>query len=182
MKTLISGILIILLSACSSSYTPTDKMLGFKKNMSDDQAVQVLQSAIWGVSEPRGICGARGFWYDKESNMKVNNDKISMLSYKRGKELKKISKGFNDVVVFEKQYYEYDFEFATVKQINVYDDPLRLPVFPECNKPDFKGKYLIIDLFSDKKTNLKFLVLVEDLDIMMAAVSILFPDKSIIIK
>lgn len=182
MKLLISGLFVILLTACSSPYAPTDKMLALKKNMSAEQAVQVLQSAIWGATEPRGICGARGFWYDKESNMKVQLDKISMLSHKRGKELKKISKGFNDVVVFEKQYYEYDFDLTEVKQINIYDDPLRISVFPECNKPVSSEKYLIIDLFSDKKTNLKFTVYIEDLDKTMAAISIVLPTIKIIVQ
>lgn len=182
MKLLISGLFIILLAACSSTYTPTDKMLSLKKNMSVDQAVQVLQSAIWGASDPKGICGARGFWYDKESNMKVQLDRISMLSHKRGKELKKISKGFNDIVVFEKQYYEYDFDLTTVKQINIYDDPLILPVFPECNKPDSNEKYLIIDLFSDKKNNLKFIVYIEDFDKIMAAISIVLSSNDIVVK
>ena len=184
MKILISGILILLLSACSSPYTPTEKMLSLKKNMSVDQAVEVLQAAIWSPTESKskGVCGARGFWYDKESNMKVQKDIISMLSYKRGKELKKLSKGFNDVVVFEKQYYEYDFQFTSVKLINVYDDPLRIPVFPECNRPASNQKHLIIDLFSDKKINLKFTVYVEDFDKTMAALSILLPKISIVIK
>ena len=182
MKLLISGLFVVLLTACSSPYTPTDKMLALKKNMSAEQAVQLLQSAIWGTTEPRGVCGARGFLYDKESNMKVQLEKISMLSHRRGKELKKISKGFNDVVVFEKQYYEYDFDHASVKQINIYDDPLRISVFPECNKSDSKKKYLIIDLFSDKKTNLKFTVYTEDFDKTMAAISIIFPTVSVIVK
>jgi len=173
---------LILLTGCSSSYSPSEKMLAYKKNMSSDQAVEVLQKAIWDNSEPEGICGTRGFWHDDASNMKVQADKISMLSHKRGKQLKKVDKGFSGVVVFEKQYYKYNFEFNKISSIDIYDDPRVLPYFPVCNIKDLKDKYFIIDLYSDEKSSLKFIVLDKNFDQTMAALSTLLSDKPVILK
>ena len=147
--------------------------------MTSEQAIEVLQKAIWDIKGSKGICGSRGFWYDDASNMQVHKDKISLLSHKRGKQLKKIEHGFNGVVVFEKQYLRFDFEFNKVNAIYIYDDPLLLPVFPTCNKNDEMEDYFIIDLFGDKLTNLKFTILEKELDKTMAAISIIFTGKPI---
>jgi len=176
-------ILLLTLVSCSSSYTPNDRMLSFKKNMSVEQAVDVLQSAIWGADTPKGICGARGFWYDEQAKMTVFEDKISMLAHERGRQLTNTKyKGADDIVVFEKQYYKYDFDLTAVSQINIYDDPMMLSAFPECNKSNSNEQYLIIDLFSDKKNNLKFIVYTEHFDKTMAALSILLPNKNMFYK
>jgi len=182
MKNINIFLFLILFSGCSSSYSPSEKMLAYKKNMSAEQAVEILQKAIWENNEPEGICGTRGFWHDDASNMKVQIDKISMLSHKRGKQLKKVEKGFSGVVVFEKQYYKYNFEFNNINSINIYDDPLVLPYFPVCNQSDLNDKYFIIDLYSDESTSLKFIVLEKNFDQTMAALSTLLVDKAIILK
>jgi len=147
--------------------------------MTSEQAIQILQKAVWDIKGFKGICGSRGFWYDDASNMKVHKDKITMLAHKRGKQLKKIEQGFNGVVVFEKQYFEFDFEFSKVNSIQIYDDPLLLPVFPACNKKDLTEKYLVIDLFIDKLNSLKFIVLEKEFDRTMAAMSILLAGKPV---
>jgi hypothetical protein len=182
MKNLWMFLLVMFLVGCSSSYTPSEKMLAYKKDMTAEQAVQVLQKIIWDIKGSKGICGSRGFWYDDASNMKVHKDKIYMLAHKRGKQLKKIERGFNGVVVFEKQYFEFDYLFNKVSSIRIYDDPLLLPVFPSCNKKDWVEKYLIIDLYGDKLNSFKFVVPEKEFDKSMAAISILMADKIISIK
>ena len=47
MKILLLCILGCSLMACSSSYTPSEKMLAYKKDMSTEQAQQILQQVIW---------------------------------------------------------------------------------------------------------------------------------------
>ena len=182
MKKLITILFLAFLVACSSSYAPSEKMLSYKEGMTSDQAVQVLQKAIWNSKGSKGICGSRGFWYDDSSNMKVYQDKVILLEHKRGKQLKKIERGFNGVVVFEKQYFEFDFEFNKINSIHIYDDPLLLPVFPACNKMDLAEKYFIIDLFGGKLNSLKFIVLEKEFDKTMAALSILFINKPVILE
>ena len=182
MKIISMIILILLLGGCSSGYTPSEKMLEYKKSMTVEQAIQVIQKSIWDVSGLKGICGSRGFWYDDKSNMLVYEDKISMLAHKRGRELEKHHQGFDAIVVFEKQYYEYDFMFNVIDSIVIYDDPYLLPVFPLCNKDVLDEGYLIIDLFGDKLNNFKFIVLAKDFDETMAALSIILPDKPVKLK
>ncbi len=182
MKTRLMFIITLLLYACSSSYSPSEKMLAYKKNMTTEQAVIILQQEIWDVEDTQGICGARGFWYDENAKMQVHEDKISMVAHERGRLLRKHQKKIGEVVVFEKKYYKYDFEFTKITGIDIYNDPRLLPVFPECNLKDFDEKYLIIDLFSDKLNNLKFIVLQNDFDKTMAALTILLIDKPVRIK
>ena len=150
--------------------------------MTPEQALNILQQRVWNVKDSQGMCGSRGFWYDDSSDMLVYEDRISMLAHKRGKELKDRYKNVDNVVVFEKKYYKYDFVFNKVSSIVVYDDPLVLPTFPTCNKKDMKGDYLIIDLFIDKLNNFKFIILEEDFDKTMAALTILLPSKPVKIK
>ena len=173
---------MLLLVGCSSSYTPSEKMLAYKKSMTVEQAILSLQKVIWDVNGFNGICGSRGFWYDENSNMIVYENKISMLAHKRGKQLNKVHQGFDDIVVFEKQYYKYDFELEKVTGIHIYNDPLLLPVFPNCNKNNPEEKYFIIDLFSDKLYNLKFVVVEKDFDEVMASLVILLPDMPVLMK
>lgn len=175
-------VIIAFLSACSSSYTPGEKMLEIKKSMTGVKAKEILQEAIWGGTDIKGICGSRGFWYDSESKMIVHVDKISMLAHKRGKQINKIDQGFDGVVVFEKQYYNYDFLFGSVNSINIYDDPLLLPTFPECNRNNLYTDYSIIDLYTDKISNIKLVVRKEEFDRVMAAMSFLMQDIPIYIK
>ncbi len=150
--------------------------------MTKEQAVMILQKRIWQPEAVTGICGSRGFWYDTSSNMLVHVDKISMLAHKRGKQLKKLSHSFNDVVVFEKQYYIYDFIFNEVNLINIIKDPRLLPGFPRCNKKDITDDYLIIDFYIDKLNSMKFIVLDNVFDETMAAIDLLFPLKPVKIK
>jgi len=182
MKIQLIIIFVILLSACDTSYSPSENMLQYKKAMSTEKAIEVLQDKIWLNDHNYGICGSRGFWFDNKSDMHVSNDGVSMLSHRRGKQLKKRSQSFDDQVVFEKQYYQYEFHFNKIVAINVYDDPLLLPVFPDCNKRDLSGKYRVIDLYVDKLNNLKFIVLEKDFDESMAALSVLMPDKPVNLK
>ena len=182
MKTQLIMIFVILLSACDTRYSPSEKMLQHKKTMSTEQAIEVVQKRIWLNDHNYGICGSRGFWFDNKSDMHVSVDRVSMLSYRRGKQLKKRSQNFDDQVVFEKQFYQYEFLFNNIIAINVYDDPLLLPVFPGCNKRDMTEEYRVIDLYAGKLNNLKFIVFEKDFDVNMAALSILMPDKPVIIK
>ena len=182
MKKLLFIAFTFLVVACSSEYTPGDKMLSLRKNMSLDQSVAILQSRIWKTGVTKGICGARGFWYDKQSDIKVFSDRISMLAHQRGRQINKSNQGFDDIVVFEKEYYRYEFLFSKVVSIDIYDDPLLLAVFPECNIRDSNERYFIVDLFSDKQSNLKFIVFIDNFDETMAALSILFPNITPVIK
>jgi len=182
MKILLLCIASCWLLACSSSYSPSEKMLAFKKDMSTEQAQQILQQVIWGDKLAHGICGSRGFWFDDNADMNVQPDRITMLAHKRGKLLRKLQKKIGEVVVFEKQYYEYAFPFDRVERVNVYNDPRLLPVFPDCNKKDFKKDYRIVDLYIDEFNNLKFIVPTENFDKTMAAVSLLMPDKPMYIQ
>jgi len=179
MKKLLFLLFITLLFGCSSTYEPSSNTLSIKKNMTSEQAILVLQNAIWGTSDPKGACGSRGFWYDEESNMKVFKDKIVILAHERGKQLRKINQGFDAVVVFEKQYYMYDFEFDKINKIHIYDTPELLPVFPVCNIKDLAKDYLIIDLYDNKLSNLKFTVLKENFDETMAALLVIFSNTPI---
>jgi len=182
MKKLFFTAFVLLAVACSSEYTPDDKMLTLRKTMTLDQSVAILQNRIWKSVETKGICGARGFWYDKESDIKIFADKITMLAHQRGRQINKSNQGFDDIVVFEKEYYIYEFPFSEVVSINIYDDPLRLAVFPECNLSDSNERYYIVDLFSSKQSNLKFIVFIDNFDETMAAMSILFPNIKPVIK
>jgi len=175
--------LLIGVVSCAAEYVPSKEMLMHKNNMTTQDAIDVVQSNIWGGdADTKGVCGSRGFWYDSESNMMVNEDGINLLAHKRGKQLDKVSKGFDDVVVFEKQYYNYTFEFQVIRKINVYDDPLLLPVFPECNRKNSSSKYFVIDLNIDDLHNLKFIVYQVEFDRLMAALSILIPDRPVLLK
>lgn len=174
--------LLIGVASCSSEYVPSERMLEYKRSMTTQDAIEVIQASVWNDAEMKGICGSRGFWYDKESNIKVNEDTISLLAHKRGKQLNKVSKGFDDVVVFEKQYYNYTFDFKALAEINIYDDPLLLPVFPECNRKNASSKYYVIDLYIDDLRNLKFISYQNDFDMLMAALSVLAPDVPVLIK
>jgi len=182
MKYLVLTLLIVFLSSCSSSYTPSEQMLAYKKNMTIEQAKSTVQESINDVSGLSGICGARGFWYDHKSNIQVFENKIFLNAYKRGRELANTNKGFDDIVVFEKEYYDYEFEFNKLVSINIYDDPLLLPVFPDCSKKDLNKNNFIIDLYIDKLNNLKFIVSEQDFDKTMAALSLLLGNVPIQVK
>ena len=182
MKIILLLIMVLQLIACSSDYSPNEKMLAYKKQMTLDQAKEVLQKRIWADKKSPGICGSRGFWYDKNSDMLVHSDRIYMLAHERGRQLKKQVQNFDDIVVFEKQYYEYDFEFSSITNIFIYDDPLLLPYFPGCNKKGLNKEYVIIDLFKEKLSNLKFITKTDDFDKTMAALAILMPEKKVVIK
>lgn len=182
MKYLVLIWLVVFISSCSSGYTPSEQMLAYKKTMTIEQAKSVVQESINDVSGLSGICGARGFWYDHKSNIQVFENKILLNAYKRGRELSNTNKGFDDIVVFEKEYYDYEFEFNKLVSINVYDDPLLLPVFPDCSKKDLSKNSLIIDLYIDKLNNMKFIVSKQDFDKTMAALSLLLANVSIQLK
>ncbi len=179
MKSILLFITVLLVAGCSSSYNPSEKMLTYKKTMTTEQAIKILQKIIWDEGDTKGICGARGFWYDESSNMLVHEENVSMLAHKRGKELKNVHQTHDDIVVFEKQYYNYKFEFKEIALIGIYKDPLLLTTFPACNNPDLKDDYRVIDLFSSKLNNLKFIVPNAEFDKTMAALAILMPDKRV---
>lgn len=182
MRIILLCIFSVALYACSSSYSPSEKMLAYKKDMNTEQARQVLQQVIWGDKVSRGICGSRGFWYDDNAAMEVHADRIVMLAHRRGELLRQHQKKIGEVNVFEKQYYEYAFRFDQLSRINVYDDPRLLPVFPDCNKKDFNKEYRIVDLYIDELNNLKFIVPQKEFDRSMAALSLLLPDVPIYLK
>lgn len=182
MKYIISALLVIFVSSCSSSYSPSEQMLAYKKEMTVEQAKLVVEESINDISGLSGICGARGFWYDDKANMQVFENKIFLNAHKRGKELKNTNRGFNDIVVFEKKYYDYDFEFNKVVSINLYDDPLLLTGFPDCYKKDLNKNNIIIDLYVDKLNNIKFIVNNQDFDKVIAALSLLLVNTPIEIK
>lgn len=182
MKTVLIFIMALQVAACSSDYVPDEKMLAYKKDMNVEQAKEIIQKQLWPNQEIQGICGSRGFWYDNNSEMLVGEDKINLLAHKRGKQLKKKSQNFDDIVIFEKSYYEYEFGFNDVNAIYIYRDPGLLPYFPGCNKKDITEKYVIIDLFNDELNNLKFIVPGNEFDRTMAALSILFPGREVKIK
>jgi len=166
----------LFLLACSADYSPDEKVRDYQKSMSVEQAVTILQQSIRGKNSPAGICGSRGFWFDNNSDIRVHRDKITLLSFRRGRQLEKKEHSFDDIVVFEKQYYEYTFDLSRLESINIYDDPLLLPVFPDCSRNDIGDKYYIIDLFIDKSSNLKFIVQSRDFDKTMAAILVLLPE------
>jgi len=182
MKIIISVLLAVIVSSCSSEYVPSEKMLAYKKSMTTEQARLVLQESINDISSLSGICGARGFWYDDKSNIQVFENKIFLHAYKRGKELSNTNQGFDDIVVFEKEYYDFNFDFNKVVTINIYDDPLLLTVFPDCNKKDLNKNNFIVDLYIDKSNNIKFIVNKQDFDKLAAALSLIFVNKPIVIK
>jgi len=182
MKHIILALFVVFVCSCSSSYTPSEQMLAYKKTMTIDQALLIVQDSVNDISGLSGICGARGFWYDDKANMQVFENRISLKAYKRGKELKNTNRGFDDIVVFEKVYYEYDFEFKNLVSVNLYDDPLLLPVFPDCYNKDLNKNNIIIDLYANKLNNLKFIVNNQDFDKVMAALSLLLVDIPIEIK
>jgi hypothetical protein len=179
MKRLFIIVTLFFLQACTSEYSPDEKVREIRKNMTPEKAVAVLQKAIWEVDEPQGICGARGFWYDSNADLKVDNDGIAMLAHERGRLLRKHDKKIGEVMVFEKQFYRYRFEFDRLTEINIYDDPRLLPVFPECNKQPLDQPYFIIDLYADELNNLKFIVMPDDFDNTLAALSFLLPQLPI---
>ncbi len=157
-------------------------MLALKKDMSAEQASQIMQTIIWNPEDLTGICDSRGFWFDDDANMLVHENSISLLAHKRGKQLRSIDQKFGDLIVFEKQYYKYEFEFNTINNINIYDNPALLPTSPGCNQKDLEENYLIIDLHGDELNNLKFIVTEKDFDKTMAALTTLLPDKIVKIK
>ncbi|MCW9048200.1 MAG: hypothetical protein OQK46_09005 [Gammaproteobacteria bacterium] len=182
MKYIILTLLAVFVSSCSSSYTPSEQMLALKKTMTGEQARTIIEESINDLSKLSGICGARGFWFDDKANIQVFENKIFLNAYKRGKELKNTNRGFNDIVVFEKEYYAYDFEFNKLVAINLYDDPLLLTGFPDCYKKDLNKNNIIIDLYADKLNNIKFIVNKKDFDKVMAALSLLLVDIPVEIK
>lgn len=177
MKKLIIINLLLLVISCSSSYSPDEKVLAYKKDMNQSQAIDVLQKSLWGDDQQQGICGSRGFWYDSQSNMQVHEKGVSLLAHKRGKVLSRKPQQIGEVIVFEKQYYKYEFEFDKVSLVNIYDDPRVLPVFPECNSKDAKKEYYILDLYVDELNNIKFIVNQEDFQMTMAALMVIFEGK-----
>jgi len=182
MKIIISVLLAVMVSSCSSDYVPSEKMLAYKQSMTTEQARLVLQESINDISKLSGICGARGFWYDDKSNIQVFDNKLSLHAYKRGKELRNTNRGFDDIVVFEKEYYDFDFDFNKVASVNIYDDPLLLTVFPDCNKKDLNKNNFIVDLYIDKLNNIKFIVNKQDFDKLAASLSLIFVNRPIILK
>ncbi len=168
--------LSLLLSSCSSEYAPSEAMLRYKSEMNLVQALEVLQQRIWSEKGAEGICGSRGFWYDEKSDFKFTQGGIDLFAYKRGKVTKKIRQKLGDIIVFERDYYKYHFDFSKVRAIHIYDDPLLLPAFVQCNTKEAIEKYYIIDIYQTDSVNIKFIVYEQNLDKALAALSIVFPD------
>lgn len=181
MKLNVFIIALLLVSACSSSYIPSDQMLAYKKNMSQQEAQEILQKTIWSKGLNQGVCGARGFWYDDKSAMRVENGGISILAHKRGRQIKKHNPLYKSkaIIVYEKQYYMYQFEFNKITSIEIYDDPLRLSRFPYCNDKNRQSPYRVLDLFVDKTHNFKFMLDNNAFDKVMAALSLLVKNKPV---
>ena len=178
MKTLITFLVVLLLTSCTSEYSPSEQMLAFKKDMTAEQAVAQLQKIIWSNELVPAVCGSRGFWFDKDSNMKVSADGITMLAFKQGREIEKKPQGFDELIVYEKETYDYEFMFDKVNSIVLYHDPTLLPLFPECNQ-QLKDKYWVVDLYVDKLNSMKFIVMNNELDKTMAALTLVMPDKPV---
>lgn len=176
MKYLLVAALCSLLIACSSEYTPSEAMLEIKREMTDQQALDVLKQRIWLAKGAEGICGSRGFWYDEKANMKFSPQGIDLYAYKRGKVTKKIQKKLGDILVFERDYYQYFFDFSKVKAVFIYDDPLLLPTFTLCNSKEAINKYFIIDVYQSEEENIKFIVYEHDFNEIMAAISLILKD------
>ncbi len=170
---------IMWLVACSSGYTPTEAMLKYKQNMSVADAQVVLQAVIWNEAEPFRVCASRGFWYDDGSDMRVRENGLTLQAYKKGQYLHSKGTGFDRRDYYDKQYYDYVFPFADIQKVVLYYDPTVLTVFKDCKDSFISQYYIVMDFYQDKNTNLKFIVLEEELDQLMAAISILMPGKTI---
>ncbi len=176
-------LIMVMLASCSSSYDASVKVRKIKDNLSVDEALSILQKNIWPDNKVGSVCGASGFWYDENSDMEVKKEGVSLLSHKRGKVLKQYNqKQIGEVVVFEREYYKYFFDFSKVKEITVYSDYRLLPTFPVCNKKDMSESYIIVDLYISKQSNMKFVVKQESQDELMAALLRLFDKVPVYIK
>lgn len=177
----ILSIFIILLSlvACSADYSPSDTMLKYKQDMSKEQANSILQDAIWRDAGPVSVCASRGFWYDEGANFRIGADKISLLAYRKGKFLRSEGQGFERQDYYEKQYYDYDFIFNDMSYIGLYEDPSLLTKYKSCHKLDVNQNIVVIDLYISDESNIKFTVIKDEFDKIMAALSIMFPDMKI---
>lgn len=170
---------IMWIVACSSSYTPTEAMLKYKQNMSVVDAQAALQAVIWNEAEPFRVCGSRGFWYDDGSDMRVREKALTLQAYKKGQYLHSKGTGFDRRDYYDKEYYDYALSFADIQKVVLYYDPSVLTVFKDCKDSYISQHYIVMDFYQDKNTNLKFIVLHEELDQLIAAISILMPDKPI---
>ncbi|MCW8955958.1 MAG: hypothetical protein OQL09_03680 [Gammaproteobacteria bacterium] len=179
MKILSIFIVLLSLIACSSDYSPSEAMLKYKQNMSQEQAQSVLQDAIWRDAGPVSVCASRGFWYDEGANFRIGTDKISLLAYRKGKFIRSEGQGFERQDYYEKQYYDYDFIFSDMQHIGLYEDASLLTGYKSCHKLDANQNIIVVDLFVSDKSNIKFTVIRDDLDKVAAALSILLPDMKI---
>lgn len=172
----------LLVTGCSSSYTPGEATQRYLSEMQQQRAIEILQQAVWPVDAVAGICGSRGFWYDENSDVNVTADGMDLLSHKRGKVLAKHPQQIGEVVVFEKQYYRYHFDFSSLQAIYLYRDPRLLPVFPGCNRKQSTQRYWIIDLYAAETSNIKLTVTDDRFDELMAALLYLFPELPVALK
>lgn len=179
MKVISVFIILVSLLACSSEYVPGEAMLKLKENMSQEQAKLILQDAIWLEAGPVSVCAARGFWYDEGANFRIGLEKIDLLAYRKGKFLKSKGAGFEREDFYEKQYYDYVFKYSDLKYIGLYQDPSILVKFKSCHKLYDNQNIVVIDLYISDKSNIKFTVIRDELDKIMAALSILMPDIDI---
>ncbi|MFW2373263.1 MAG: hypothetical protein ACN4GM_09085 [Gammaproteobacteria bacterium] len=177
----VASIIIVLMSllACSSDYTPSEAMLKYKQDMTLDNAQSILQDAIWRDAGPVSVCAARGFWYDEGSNFRISTDKISLLAYRKGKFIRSEGQAFERQDYYEKQYYDYDFLFKDMHHIGLYEDTSELTTYKSCHKLYESQDIVVIDLFASDKSNIKFTVIRDELDKIMAALSVMLPDMKI---
>lgn len=175
-------LLAVLLVACSRDYQPSDAVRRLSATLTDEAAVATLQDVMWSGELSPGVCGSRGFWYDEKSNLVVHKDHVSLIAFKRGKEITTKPAKFENVVVYEKLSYDFVFDFSHLTSIRIYNEPRQLTYFPNCHKQYLPGRYRVIDLYADELHNMKFVVLNEDFDRTMAALLYLMPGIPVVDK
>jgi len=171
--------LIVLITACSSSYEPSEAMLELKKNMSRKDAVAVLQEMFWDANNATSVCSTRGFWFDEQAGMVVQEHNVSLFAYRKGKLLRSEGGGFGGKTVYEKSYYKYEFPFKDVEEIVIHKSFSRLQKYASCTKQKGKESHIVIDLFVSKNNNIKFIVYENQFDNVMAALSILLVNRPV---
>ena len=179
MKVVSIIIVFLALLACSSDYVPSQAMLQYKQDMTQADAKSILQDAIWRDAGPVSVCASRGFWYDEGANFRIDTDRISLLAYRKGKFIRSEGQAFDRQDYYEKEYYDYNFDFKDMQHIGLYEDPSILTTYKSCHKLDVNQNIVVIDLYISDRSNIKFTVINDELDRVMAALSVLLPDMKI---
>jgi len=173
--------LIVLLTSCTSDYAPSELMLEHKKNMSRANAVTVLQAIFWSENAETSMCATRGFWYDKQAGLVVQEHNVALFAYTKGRILRSEGGGFGGKTVYEKKYYKYEFPFKDVEEIIIHKSFSRLKKFVSCTKHEKKENYVVVDIFASNKSSIKLVVYENQFDEVMAALTILLSTRPVIV-